>query len=220
MEIHGYIMIPIAILDFLLGIYFLTKYQRSTSIIWYSIVAFGMVGYVLSNAVTYLWPEAPVFYHLSQWYSGVVVSAAFLLFVINFPFRFREKGQFEDLLFWFPVILFLYLIYLSSDFIVGLDPSRLPWKQNYGSAAIAFPVFFVIYWIVILRQLVQKLKNSDGIHRWQLKTFLYGAVLIPLLSSTVFDVFLPLNNIVGYGWIGPEFSVIWLGATGYIMVKK
>jgi len=213
-------MITIAILDLLLGIYMLAKYQRSASIIWYSIITFGIVGYVFFNSVTYLWPAAPVFYHLTQWYSGIIVTAAFLLFVLNFPFRIQGKGQFEGLLFWLPVVLFLDLIYFSGDFIVSLDPSRLPWKQNYGSAAPVFAVFFIMYWIVIVSHLLKKIKISDGIHRWQLRTFLYGAVLVPLLSSTIFDVFLPLNNIVGYGWIGPEFSIIWLGFTAYIMVKK
>lgn len=219
MMFHGYIMFAVAALELVLAAY-LSRYEKSPVTKWYVVFVLAVAAYVVSNAMTYLNHDASIYIHLSQWFAGVVLTAAFLMFALYFPFRSDRPSQFESLIFWVPVVLFFVMLYIAKDFIISLDPTFLPAKQNYGLSVWMFVVFFVLYWTLGISILVQKLLRSDGIHRWQLKTLLFGAVLVPLTFSTIFDVFLPIFNVVGYGWIGVETTIIWLGFTAYIMVKK
>lgn len=220
MAYHGYVMFLIAALEVMLAFYFVAKYRKTTSIRWYIVVILGIVGYVVSNAITYIQLDAPIYSHLLQWFSGVVVTAAFLLFAINFPYRRSSTDAFESMLFWVPVCIFFVLIFFSHQFITTLDYSVTPAKQNYGGSVLSFAAFFSLYWIMFVYILIRKLQHSDGIHHWQIRTFLFGAIALPLIASSVFDVFLPILGNVSYGWVGPEASIIWLGFTSYIILKK
>lgn len=219
MSIHGYIMLVVAALEIALVLYLLT-YQKSPITLWYVVFVIGVAAYVITNAITYLNLNASVYVHLTQWFAGAVLTAAFLMFALYFPFRSDRPSQFESLIFWVPVLLFFVILYVAKDFIVSLDPRYLPAKQSYGLSVWTFPAFFVLYWVLGIGVLIQRLRRADGIHRWQLKTLLFGAILAPLLFSTIFDVFLPIFGVWGFGWIGAETTIIWLGFTAYIIRKK
>lgn len=219
-SIHGYIMFAVAGIEVLLAFFLMTKYQKNPIAFWYSFFVWGVIGYVGANAVTYVNFGAPLFFHLLQWFSGVVATAAFFMFALHFPIRTSRPGAYEWVLFVFPVALFFFLIFFSGNFITGLSQKFLPDQQIYGKTAMSFAVFFAFYWLLSIIHLVRKYYSSDGIHRWQLRTLLLGAVAGPLALSSIFDVYLPLSGHYGYGWIGPETSIIWLGFTSYIILKK
>lgn len=218
MSIHAYTLTAIGILEILLGIYFLLKYQKSPVTNWYVVVTLSIAAFVLCNAVTFSTRAASEFFHTSQWFAAVVLTAAFFMFIIHFPFRLYRPTPHESLLFWIPVIIMLFVIYFG-DFITSLDFSYLPAKQNYGGTFWAFLAFFLTYWAIVIYNMVKKIRRSDGIHRWQLRTLLFGGVLPPLILATVTGVIFSPLSITGYFWLGPEATIIWLGFTTYIMVK-
>lgn len=219
-QVHTVIMVIIGALELGLAAYFLLRYIKNSSILWYITFVVGVAGFVLFNAITYFSSPTPLIYDQLQWFSGVVITAAFFMFIQEFPVRLQQKANIENLLFWVPVTLFAVIIFLGNDFITGHDATHIPALQHFGGTFVTFPVFFVLYWAFSMRTIAKKMKKTDGVHHKLLKQLLLYGVVPPLVLSTISDVLLTPLGIQGYGWIGPESSILWLGFSSYTVLRK
>jgi len=117
------------------------------------------------------------------------------------------------------MLIFGYLIFLTNKFQTGMVFEGGNQKFFNGPLFFLFPIYFLFYWIWAVRNLIVKFKMTDGIHIYQLKLLLWG-VLISSIIIIIFDIIYPLLGKVVISGLGPEFSIVWLGFTSYIILKK
>ncbi|MFH0952585.1 MAG: histidine kinase N-terminal 7TM domain-containing protein [Patescibacteria group bacterium] len=222
MTLHGYFLIAIGLVEVFLGFWLVYRYQRTAVNSWYIAFVFSVGLWVLANAGIYFYVDAletaQLFNELT-WLAGVLIAFTFLFFSFYFPISLKPVRRYYYLLIFVPLVLFIYLIFFSKLFITGMIFEGNNQKFFTGSLFFLFPVYFLVYLIWGIINLGRKLKRTDGVHVRQLKLFLTG-ILISSVFIIVFDMIYPLfGKAVPLG-LGPEFSIVWLGYTTYIILKR
>lgn len=217
--IIGSILLIISVAEFALGVWFLTKYQRSQATMWYGLFAIGTSLYVASNGLGYLVNN---FYIAERfgWIGGMMTAVFILPFSFSYPLPKRPVSELLPYVVW-PLAVFIPGLFWADIFIT--DKGVINYRQGYqtqvGTYFWFMLAFFAVYWIWALVNLFQTMKKSDGQHRWQLRMILIG-LIVSLIVSVSFDVILPLVTKSRLGYIGSMFSAVWLGFTSYIIMKK
>ncbi|MFH1366549.1 MAG: histidine kinase N-terminal 7TM domain-containing protein [Patescibacteria group bacterium] len=222
MLVRGYILIVIGLIEVFLGLWFLFRYKRSAINNWYVVFVSSVAFWVLANAGIYFYTnnlDQAQFYNQLTWLGGVFVAFAFLFFSFYFPITLKPVKRYSYLLIIIPLILFVYLIFFSDLFVTGMAFEGNNQKFFTGSLFFLFPVYFFFYWIWGIINLLLKLKTTDGIHVQQLKLLLTG-VIISSVFIVIFDLIYPLIGKAVISGLGPELTLVWLGFTSYIILKK
>jgi len=107
---------------------------------------------------------------------------------------------------------------MTKDFIPGLGGQN-NYETLYGPITKPFYSYFLIFWGWAIIELINKFIKSDGIHRWELKVLFYG-IAVSSLAGIFTNLILPWLGHGEFGYVGPAFSVVWLGVTSYIILKK
>jgi hypothetical protein len=220
--IIGSILLLIAIAEFGLGIWFITKYPKNQTTLWYGLFALGVSFYVGSNAFGFLEIGDMNYAEKVGWSGAAIITASFLAFSYSFPLPRKKNPELIPLVLW-PIIVFV-PTFLFTTLLIGFSSNELyNYETGYqtvdGPYFWVFLIFFGVYWLWSLKNLISNYLNSDGIHRWQLRMLLTG-VSLSLLVSVVFDIILPLIARTNFGYVGSLFSAIWLGFTASIILKK
>lgn len=222
MLFHGYLLIIIGLAEVVLGLWFIFRYKRSPMNTWYLAFVFSVAFWVLANAGIYFYAnnlDQAQFYNELTWLGGVFIAFTFLFFSFYFPISLKPVKGYYYLLIIIPLILFIYLIFFSDLFVTGMAFEDYNQQFFTGSLFFLFPVYFFIYWTWALVNLIRKLKRTDGAHIQQLKLLLAG-VLISSVIIIIFDIIYPLLGKAVVSGLGPEFTLVWLGFTTYIILKK
>lgn len=217
----GYVLLLLSFAEFFLGLYFLTRYKNQQSTFWYGLFCIGVAIYVGMNGMGYTNALiAGRFAEHLSWAGGALATAFFLPFTYTFPL---PRWRVSESLPWavWPVVLFVPGFLFSNIFVVqqGIVRFGEGYKTATGEFFWFFLLFFVSYWIWSIVNLVRSYRIADGIRRLQLKVLLLG-VLLSLAGSTVFDIYMPLTNVVRYGYMGSLFTSAWVGVTSYIILKR
>lgn len=219
--IIGSILLLIAILELLMGLRFLFGYQRSLSTQFYGLFSLSIALYVGANAFGYLGVtiSGQTAEHLA-WAGGALGTIFYLPFTYSFPVPRRTFQELFPWILW-PLAVFVPGILFSDYFIQqqGIVRFGYGYVTETGPLFWFFLLFFGLYWIWSIRNLIVRLRQSDGIHRWQLRLILIG-LLTSLLVTVVFDVVMPLTSATRFGYVGSLFTSVWLGFTGYIILKR
>lgn len=218
----GWILIIIAVAEFFLGFWFLTKYQKNQATFWYGLFSMGAAVYVMSNGFGFLGLGDPNYTEKVGWSAGAFLTACFLGFSYSFPLPRKTMSELLPLVIW-PIIVFVPAI-LFTTLIIGFSDNQLfNYKTGYMTASgpyfWTFMLFFGAYWTWSIRNLIINYVKSDGIHRWQMGNILFG-VATSLVVSITFDIIFPLVVLTKFGYIGSLATSVWLGFTSYIIVKK
>jgi hypothetical protein len=222
MLLRGYILIAIGLIEVVLGLWFLYRYKRTATNNWYIAFVLSIAFWVLANAGIYFFAnnlDKAQFYNELTWLGGVFIAFTFLFFSFYFPISLKPVKGYSYFLIIIPLILFVYLIFFSSLFVTSMAFEGNNQKFFTGSLFFLFPAYFFIYWTWGIINLVRKLKRTDGIHVQQLKLLLTG-VIISSVFIVIFDLIYPLMGKAVISGLGPELSIIWLGFTSYIILKK
>lgn len=217
-DIQGIILIIIAIVEFILGLYILIKHQSQKIPIYYSLFIFSVVIWVLSNGIFVL--TVSNFWGDLAFVGAILLVAFFLVFAWVFPYEDKIIGVKRKLFLILPVIFFIVTLYINGIFIKEYsDPFHGGSHDIHGPIYYFFVVYILTCFIWGISVLINKFKKSDGIHRWQLKYFLIGIILSCIFGVT-FNLILPLFGVSSYSSYGPASTIIWLGFTSYIILKK
>lgn len=217
--IVGYILVLIAIIDVVVGLRLVFRYQRSKSSILYGLVSFGIGLYVAINGLGYAGVIVgnPVVRY--GWVGATIATVCFLGFSFSWPIPRKKNDALLPLILW-PAIIFI-PAFMFTNLLVK-DNGALKYTDGYnranGDFLLFFYLFFVVYWVWSLINLWTLRKQSEGIHYWQLSTVFFGTLASLLLAST-FDIILPGIGVGEIGYIGPLSTSIWLGFSGFVLLK-
>lgn len=217
----GWLLIAIALVEVWLGFWFLTKYQKNQATLWYGLFSFAAALYVGANGFGYLgeYISGDTAEHLA-WTGGFMTAVFFLPFSFNFPLPTKSTQEVLPWVLWpaaifIPGLLFTDLFVARSS-IVAFGPGYATATGDFFWSMI---VIFAGYWLWSLTNLVRAWRRADGMHKRNVQLVTVG-IIVSLLVSAAFDIILPLNAATKYGFVGSLFTSVWLGVTGYILVKK
>lgn len=215
----GYVLLALATIESLLGIWFIVRYQKSASTIFYGLFCIGVAVYVGANGLGQIKDIFDIGERFS-WAGGAMATALFLPFSFSFPVPRRTSRELLPLVLW-PLIIFPLAMIFTDLFIrtEGIVSYREGYQTAAGSFFWFFLTFFAVYWLWAIGNLVTSHRSSDGIHRWQLKMILIG-IGASLSVSVAFDIILPLLIRSPFGYVGSLMTSVWLFVTAYIVLKK
>jgi len=202
------------------GLGILVFYKRSTfkrvNII-FSLLAWAIAGWTLSILLAYLFnvPSWRIFWGRTSFASSGVIPAAFLCFALLFPKDQKQLSSNKLFIIGTPSILFIMLSY--TPIMVSSIRGDLP-IFNYGPAYPFFSIYFVGYMVLGFFFLISAYIRSIGISRLQIKYCLTGMFFTTSLGVAT-NLFLPMMKISEFNWVGPLFTVIWVGFTTYSILK-
>ncbi len=217
----GYILILISLAELVLGSFLIFRYQRNQAQIWYGLFAMAVAVYVLGNGLGYVGAliSANLSEHLA-WVGGMATAIFFLPFSFTYPLPRRSARELIPLTIW-PLIIFVPGLLLTDLFV--RQQVIVKFGQGYmtdtGSYFWFMIAIFAVYWIWAIKNILLHHKNSDGLHRKNIKLIMIG-LATSLLVSSFFDIYMPLTHLTRFGYIGSLFSAVWLGFTSYIILKK
>ncbi|MFA6512443.1 MAG: histidine kinase N-terminal 7TM domain-containing protein [Patescibacteria group bacterium] len=215
-------MIIIGLFDFGFASFIFTRYQRESRIIMYGMFALMVGGWVLLNGVGLLFERGGAtsdFFGRSAFVFAAFIFPFMYVFSVLFPFpSARIDGRFVFLAL-LPAILLSALAYFTDALIQGFDLTRYA-QTIPGEGFWLYVLYILIFFGLILAELLGKFRRSDGIHRWQLKYL----IIVIALSGFIGIITVLILPYIWYfdslAWIGPCSSIIWLGGSMYIVMKR
>lgn len=219
--IIGYTLLVIALIEFILGLLFIFKYQKSQTTIWYGLFCIGVSVYVASNGSGYIFgASGGGFNEHAGWAGGIIATIMFLPFSYSFPITRKKISELLSLVMW-PFVIFLPAS-LFTDLLIsnkGIYKFGESYETSVGIYFWVMILFFGVYWFWSFINLIASHQTSDGIHRWQLKYLILGT-LLSFAVTVSFDIIIPLVTSSRFGYVGSLFTSVWLGFTSYILLKK
>ncbi|MEK7637601.1 MAG: histidine kinase N-terminal 7TM domain-containing protein [Patescibacteria group bacterium] len=215
----GYILILISLAELVLGIFLISRYQRSQAKIWYGLFCIAIAIYVGGNGLGYLRNNLYIAERVG-WVGGILTAIFILPFSFTFPLPRKRFSELWPLVIW-PAIIFVPAI-LATNILLnnnGEISYRLGYSTLKGPYFWAMLGLFGVYWVWALINLFWRRSHSDGIHRWQLNSLLLG-IVVSLVVSVTTDIIFPLVTKSTIGYVGSLFSAVWLGFTAYIILRK
>ncbi len=188
---------------------------------WYGLFCFAAALYVGANGLGYLgkFITGDTAEHLA-WMGGILATIFFLPFSRSYPLPTRTLRENLPWVVW-PTIIFFPGILWTELFIARSNVVKF--GEGYTTATGDLFWFllavFAAYWVWSIVNLVRAWRRADGLHRRNLHLILTG-ILVSFIISTIFDIYMPLNNPSRYGFVGSLFTSVWVVMTGYILVKK
>ena len=217
----GYLLLAIALIEFILGLRFIFGYQKSQTTIWYGLFCIGASIYVGANAFGYLGNVLNgSMAERIAWIGATFLTACFLTFVMSFPIPSKPWEEMVILVLW-PMAIFV-PAFIATNLLVE-NNNLINYQAGYirvlGSYFWFFLVYFSVYWLWSIFLLLWKIRSHAG-SPFLLKFLLIG-VIISLAVATYFDIILPASQDMSkFGYIGSLFTSVWLGFTSYILLKR
>lgn len=220
----NFALIPIAILELILGIYILSRRPRSAVSVSFAILCFSVALWVFGNGLGFILEISNLKWVLYNmvFLAASMIAGSFLYFSWIFPFKSKIIRLRDYLLVILPVIFFGATLIFTDWFIKGMDYSQRITQYYFGFLYHVFAVYFIFFWVGAFINLIIKYRKSDGIHRWQLKYLLWGVALSSIFGMG-YNLIIPWVTgltVQTYDFIGPGSSIIWLGMVSYIIWKK
>lgn len=212
----------IGTIEILLGVYFLTRYQRTSAIIAFGLTCMSIGGWVLANGPTLILDTGGRAYDLvtrSAWIFAFLIFIFLYLFMLSYPIPTEKiSGRFLIFLF-LPFVLISFLIYGSDNFVQGFQPNKYG-TTIYGPDYWIISIYLFALFFLVIFEGARKMKVLDGIHRFVMSFVLWGTVIsgtIALINNVVLPYYFRVESIP---WLAPFMSVVWLGCVGWVLVRK
>ncbi|MFH0952587.1 MAG: histidine kinase N-terminal 7TM domain-containing protein [Patescibacteria group bacterium] len=214
---YGIPLIIIGIIELFLGFFIFFRYQKQKIPLFYSLFIFGVAIWVIGNGLAYIGDLD--FWARVTYVGATLLAAFFVLFTMVFPYQEKVINRGIKLLLLALVLVFSITIFIDGWFVESFTDVFGREGNNFGLLYYPFMIYIpaLLAWGILL--LVNKFKKSDGIHRWQLKYLLVGVIFSGVFGLN-FNLILPALGVSYLGYIGPGSSIIWLGFTTYIILKK
>ncbi len=222
MTAHGVVLLIIALLELLLGLYIYNRDRKNAVNITFLLLTIGVLFWVSANSVLAFPTMSVDFWYRLAYSAGIIICSSFLYFSWVFPYRLIFTNWLRKLITIVPIAVFVYLFFLTDTLIVDVKKTDLIAVVNYGNLFALYMIVFVVYFGWAFYSLIRKYQRSNGMHRWQLKYVILSA-LIPVVINFITDIVLPWAGYSRQPWmvyIGAELSVVWLGLTAYVAFKK
>ena len=214
----------IGIGEILLGIYFLYTNSKNEIRRVISLFAFSTgIWAILSGITSYTAYSALGRIEIAGvYFFGALLLMAILHLSFIMPYPLIRFDKWHAFLFYLPLLFLAYILFFSRTIILSFEGST-----SWAGIIIGGPLFglyniisFFIFTSAVIT-LFYRANKLDGIHKKNLKLVAWSILLGGLPGSIIFFIistFFPsfyINSLIG---VLP--SVIWIGVTTYIVLKK
>lgn len=219
-DIHGIILISIAALELLSGIYIFVTRTKGHIVYAHSLIVLGVVVWVFGDgmyrltsdpAVVELWMK--IFY-----FGATVLTIAFVYFTYAFPFFLRKLSWPIVTIFIVSAVYIGALVILTDDIARVIAPAGKI-RLQYGTLHQVFMLWFHAMFFWGFANLVEKMKVTAGIYHWQVRNIFLG-ILLSFIFGDIFALLLPAFGGPQWFYIACESSIFWLAFVTYIMFGK
>lgn len=220
--IMGWLLTVVAVGEFFLGLWFLTRYQRSQGTFWFGLFSIAVSLYVGANAMGYLhwsWFSGQMAEHIA-WTGGMLTGAFILPFSYTYPLPRKTWNELWPLAFW-PAVIIVVGILFTNAFIdqQGIVRFGEGYTTSMGPYFYPMIIWFGLYWLWSFGIMSQSWRRSDGMHRRILSFTVFG-LLVSFAIAAYFDVYIPLTEVTRFGYVGSLCTSVWLLITSYLLVRK
>lgn len=228
-HIHSIILVIIGLIELGLAIFFLATHSGDRVRRYFALFAFGTAMWVLGVGIAEL-------LHYSQtlqnngvelaslrfaFWGPIIVMSALLMISWLFPYPiYKYEGPTKAVVL-FPILLFGLLIMFTGSIVAGIQYSSISYEVvEYGSVYPYFILFIVAYYLWSLITLILKRSKVNGVQKTLLTQFLVGVIGSGIVGVFTNGLMPLLFNNQSLWYLGPEASIIWLGITSYVLLKK
>ena len=221
MNNYAYALIVIGLVNIIFGFYVLIPSRKSQavrflalSIIFLGLWGVGLAGFLSSNDV-----QTALYWSRFHYVASIYIAYFILLFEMSLTQK--KKIDFQTvMLLQIPVFLVSLAVVFSDSLIIKdviLEKSgNVALLNRVGH--ITYGVVFAVYYLIALMINLKALIKSNGILKNQLTLIFTGFLLTGFLGGT-FNLILPILGNYKLIWIGPQFSIIFLGLIFIAIVK-
>lgn len=178
---------------------------------------------IFSAATSYVaQTSTTTFYMQLVFSSAIFLITALVHLTIIYPHPTRAFDGLHALLLYLPAVIFSVIAFTSQAIVVGFTGSAIDSGRVIpGPLYREYNVYILLGYVLALVILWRKMVRSGGDQRKNISIF-WWSILIGGLAPIVIDVLIPIftNGLYPNALIGNISTVIWLGATTYIVLKK
>lgn len=220
-DIHGIIQVVIAVLELILAIYLFKSRVRGHIIYSFTLFIFGVALWVFGNGLYRLvgTNDAALWWMNLNHLSAGIIAVGLLYFSYAFPYQTVAFKRHHIVAFIVPLVVLGYLLFGTNTLITkitGETPNRV---QVIGQTYVLFALWFLIYMGWAFFNLIRKYRTAGGASR-RLQKLTLLSLLASFILGSLFDLFFPLFGGPQLFYVGTESSIIWLGVTTYIVIRR
>lgn len=222
---HSIILLIIGLIELGLAIYF-WKTAGDRVRRYFALFAFGVSMWVFTSGLANILSEfqsitqATIINNHFLFWGPVIALSALLIVTWLFPFPSYAIEAPAKVVLLFPIIFFGLLIFFTNTIVVSVS-TELPYESVvYGPVYPYFILFVLVYYFWSLITLIQKYRVAVGFQKAILLKFLIGIAGSGVIGVYTNGLMPLLYNDQSLWWLGPEASIVWLGITGYVLVKR
>lgn len=220
MSPHAIFLGIISLLMFGGSLWIFFTYQRSASILAYCGLLLGLSLVAAASALTTIEFSNRSLLMITRfgYLTGVLAFSMVLVFSWYYPVVSPKIPQ-HVVLFWtIPIAFFLPYILFNPNFVQGVEFEGSRTRESMGSGFWVFPAFVIAYAIGAVKNLIEKIRITQGTRQLAASAFLI-ILSVSIILGVFFDVVLPA---LGYArtFFGVESSMIFFALSIYIVLKK
>ncbi|OGL67542.1 hypothetical protein A3B21_01085 [Candidatus Uhrbacteria bacterium RIFCSPLOWO2_01_FULL_47_24] len=158
------------------------------------------------------------FWAKAVYFFGGIIPACFYYFSLVFPETPTKIKRVKIFIIFSPNIILFFLYFFTNLMIAHAlleDHNR---GFIYGPLHTLFDIHFISVFFLGFRNLFKKYQITHGPVKAQLKYVVFGT-LVGLILAGIANVILPWFTIFQFLWLGPPFTLIWVLALSYAIVK-
>ncbi len=151
---------------------------------------------------------------------GIFLLTCLLHLSIVFPIKTFRFDSFHAVLLYIPAFV-LGLFTLASDTIIkwwNVTPNT-EGTSDYGSLFVFYNIYLLLLYVLTIALLNHKISATQGVLKRNAK-LVFWSILLGGLPGVVVDLIFTILRINASGFYGTLSTVIWLGFTGYIIMRK
>lgn len=220
-EVIAYPLLPIGVMELLLGFLLLGQTRRSSPVHRsVAAIAFFSSAYALNTAVMYLSSSRGydfIFFARLNWIGWFAIPAGlqFLYYLRSGTGRAARRVGYLLYPYWTVVLA----LCLFTDLIVTPGYSLIPYRNHPGILEVPARVVGALMTLWFVVEMVRTRRQLTGIKRFQLDQFFYGALIFAFGGVTIAGILPAVRGSGVEPGLGSYFGLPWVVLTFYAMVR-
>ncbi|MBI5699708.1 PAS domain S-box protein [Candidatus Saganbacteria bacterium] len=147
----------------------------------------------------------------------ILIVYFFLYFTFVFPKRSASRFEPPKLILFLPALIFL-MIVPGPLILKGAELTAAGPRPLFGYAYPFFMIYFLLYFIYGILNLIRKYGVASGIEKNQIR-YVFLGLFLTFLFSIITNLILPALGEARFFNLGPLFTIFVIGFTTYAVVK-
>jgi hypothetical protein len=154
--------------------------------------------------------------------SGALLITALLHLALVYPTQIKKLDALHGWLLYAPAILFACILVVSNTIVAGFTGSAIDSGRIIpGPLYPLYNMFVFGVYLLVLIMLFLRQRTADGSHKRNLR-LIFWSVIIGGIPPVIIDLLIPLvsKGVYPNANYGAISTIVWLGVTTYIVMRK